>query len=216
MVSASQNHDETEPRQDGRLARGDRTRADILSRAVDVASVDGLDGLTIGRLATDLEMSKSGLIRHFGSKEELQLATVGAAGERFAEVVLGGALGLKPGMDRLDAIVSAWLDYLVSDTFAGGCFFYATAPEVDRQPGRVRDAVGGAVRAGIDLMREDIIAAQSAGDLDSKADPKQIVFEIHAQIQEANLWHLLLEDPDAIGRSRQSLDTTLKRYRQRS
>jgi AcrR family transcriptional regulator len=198
---------------DRRLERGDHTRAEILSRAVDVASIDGLDGLTIGRLATDLGLSKSGLIRHFGSKEELQLATVDAAVKRFTRAVLVTATDLEPGLRRLDAIVSAWLNYLVDDTFAGGCFFYATAPEVDRHPGRVRESVAAAVRAGIELMREDVAVAQAAGDLDQAAEPEQVVFEIHAHIQEANLWHLLLDDPDAVRRSRQGLDATLNRYR---
>lgn len=194
---------------DGRLIRGEKTRAEILARAVDLASIDGLEGLTIGRLAQDLGLSKSGLIRHFGSKEELQLATIAAASELFAEAVLSSAFDLEPGLERLQAVVASWLEYLVGDTFAGGCFFYATAPEVDRRPGRARDALVNSVRAGIALMRQDVAAAQAAGDLDPDVDPDQIVFEIHAAIQEANLWYLLLDDVDAVARSRAAVDATM-------
>lgn len=201
---------------DGRLIRGERTRAEILARAVDLASIDGLEGLTIGRLASDLGLSKSGLIRHFGSKEELQLATIAAAGELFAAAVLSSASDLEPGLERLQAVVAGWLEYLVGDTFAGGCFFYATAPEVDRRPGRARDALVTSVRAGIALMRQDVAAAQTDGDIDSDVDPDQIVFEIHAAIQEANLWHLLLDDADAVARSRCAVDAVMTRHRRPS
>jgi AcrR family transcriptional regulator len=201
------------PTSDGRLIRGQQTRNEILNRAVDLASIEGLDGLTIGRLAKDLQLSKSGLIRHFGTKEEMQVATVSTARDRFAQMVLAEAITLEPGLARLETTIAAWLEYLVSDTFAGGCFFYAVAPEVDRQNGPVRQAVLDAVSDGLQLMRQDIEAAQAATDLTAGVDPDQLVFEIHALIQEANLWHLLLDDDTATDRSRQAIDSLLTRHR---
>src|SRR5688572_24994207 len=103
--------------------KGQRTRAGILDRAVNLASVEGLEGVTIGRLADELSMSKSGLFAHFGSKEELQLATVEAARDRFVEEVVRPALGAPRGYPRLMAICSSWLDYVRREVFAGGCFF---------------------------------------------------------------------------------------------
>jgi AcrR family transcriptional regulator len=121
------------------------TRATILERAVDIASVDGLEGLTIGRLASELRMSKSGLFAHFGSKEELQLATIAAAAERFFNEVLAPAQREQEGTARLRAYCERYLDYLQRKVFAGGCFWAAAATEFDDRPGPVRDAV----RAGV-------------------------------------------------------------------
>src|SRR4051812_1031017 len=120
-----------DPWEDGRRARGRRTRSSILRAAADLASVGGLEGLTIGRLATELEMSKSGLFAHFGSKEELQLATNAAARERFVETVLAPIEALEPGFERLEALLDGWLDYMRSEVFAGGCYFTTVRVEFD-------------------------------------------------------------------------------------
>ena len=120
---------------DGRIRRGDRTRRLVLGHAVDVASVDGLEGLSIGRLATDLSMSKSGLIAHFGSKEELQLATVRAARAIFAQTVIEPALQRPPGLGRVRALLDAWLEYSSDRRFPGGCFFARATHEFAAKPG---------------------------------------------------------------------------------
>ena len=130
---------------DGRKIRGDRTRRAILTTAVNVASVEGLEGLTIGRLATELEMSKSGLFAHFGSKEELQVSTVRAAAAIFVHRVIRDAEErFEPGIARLQAVLDSWIGYMERGTFAGGCFFAAATIEMDGRPGPVRDAVADA------------------------------------------------------------------------
>ena len=144
-----------QPSADGRKVRGDRTRRAILRAAVNIASVEGLEGLTIGRLATELEMSKSGLFAHFGSKEELQISTVRAA----AAIFVAARDPRRRGAPRARAsrgcaaVLDSWLDYMERGTFAGGCFFAAATIEMDGRPGPVRDAVaaqmsqlGGAAR----------------------------------------------------------------------
>src|SRR5215210_6972553 len=118
--------EDTTPTSDGRKVRGDRTRRAILTAAVNVASVEGLEGLSIGRLAIELEMSKSGLFAHFGSKEELQVSTVRAAAAIFAQRVIRDAEErFEPGLARLRAVLDSWLGYMEPGTFAGGCFFAA-------------------------------------------------------------------------------------------
>src|SRR5215217_6715076 len=108
-----------------------RTREAILERAVDLASLQGLEGLSIGRLASDVEMSKSGLFAHFGSKQDLQLAAVDAAAQRFIDAVVRPALGSEQGEPRLRALVHGYLDYLEAQVFPGGCFWAAAAIEFD-------------------------------------------------------------------------------------
>jgi AcrR family transcriptional regulator len=139
--------------------KGTTTRVAILKHAVDLASTEGLEGLTIGRLASDLQMSKSGLFAHFGSKEELQLATVDAAAQRFYVAVIAPAQTQTEGAPRLWAYCERYLDYLEREVFAGGCFWAAAATEFDDRPGAVRDAV----RAGVlgwlgELERQAVIA----------------------------------------------------------
>ena len=127
---------------DGRRRRGNRTRESILQAAADLASVEGLEGLTIGRLATALEMSKSGLFAHFGSKEELQLATIDAARRRFVEHVVKPSRSLPRGRARLEAMTGDWLAYFRNEQFAGGCFFHTVKAEFDSRPDNaVREVV---------------------------------------------------------------------------
>ena len=162
--------------------KGERTRAAILDRAVDLASVEGLEGLTIGRLATDLGMSKSGLFRHFGSKQDLQLATVGAARDRFVAMVLEPASAAPDGAPRLRAMAEHYLDYLHS--FPGGCFWGATASEFDDRPGPVRDAIA----ASLDAWMAELVRQATAAGI---ADPDRYAFELYAVITAANArWRL--------------------------
>jgi AcrR family transcriptional regulator len=157
--------------------KGERTRAAILDRAVDLASVEGLEGLTIGRLAGDLEMSKSGLFAHFGSKLDLQLATVAAAADRFRRVVIEPALAAPDGAPRLRAMGERYFDYV--ETFSGGCFWGATASEYDDRPGPVRDAIATSMELWIaELERQSKIAGI--------ADPDRYAFELYAVVMGAN------------------------------
>ncbi len=173
--------EDSTPAADGRKVRGDRTRRAILTAAVNVASVEGLEGLSIGRLATELEMSKSGLFAHFGSKEELQISTVRAAAAIFTHrVIVPAQEQFEPGIARLQGMLDNWLDYMEQGTFAGGCFFAAATIEMDGRPGPVRDAVaeqmvrwGGALAG---YAREAI----ERGELREDTDPEQLAFELDA------------------------------------
>jgi AcrR family transcriptional regulator len=182
--------------------RGEQTREAILERAVDLASEEGLEGLTIGKLAAELDMSKSGLFAHFGSKEELQLATVSAAARRFIESVVSPTAGNAPGSPRLRALCDAYVDYLERSVFPGGCFWAAAATEFDDRPGPVRDAIRGAVTAWIEgLARE----AEAAG----AKDPHQLAFELHSLAQGANTAARLLGDRGAFDRARAAIRARL-------
>lgn len=178
------------------------TRQAILERAVDLASAEGLEGLTIGRLSSELKMSKSGLFAHFGSKQELQLATVGAAAARFHEAVLAPAERLPEGMERLRAYCENYVLCLERQLFPGGCFWAATAAEFDDRPGKVRDAVQAAVRFWLTaLEREAAIAGVP--------DPSGLAFEIYALGLGANACTRLLADSGAVGRARVAIERAL-------
>jgi AcrR family transcriptional regulator len=193
---------EASERIDGRRARGRQTRTSILHTAADLASVEGLDGLTIGRLATELGMSKSGLFAHFGSKEELQLATNAAAVERFTAHVIEPALEQPRGRGRLDALVGGWLAYLRAGVFPGGCYFGAVRAEFDsRPPGPVRDAIAEDQRRWQALLARTVGGAQEVGDLSPGVDPLQLAFEIEALGSSANVQFQLLGDPVVFDRA---------------
>ncbi len=180
--------------------RGAATRAAILDHAIDLASAEGLEGLTIGRLAADLRMSKSGLFAHFGSKQDLQLATVGAAAERFRAAVVDPATDAPEGSPRLRSMAAAYLAHLESGDYSGGCFWAATSAEYDDRPGPVRDAIAGSLDAWLgELERQARIAGV--------AEPERLAFELYAVVMGANSRFRLSGDPrvfayarDAIGR----------------
>lgn len=202
----------TDSRVDQRRVRGAKTRADVLSAAADLASRRGIEALTLGALGEQLQMSKSGIVKHFGSREKLQLATIDYASEVFAEVVLGPAREQVPGLERLRSITARWLDYLTGPTFSGGCFFYAAAAELDRQPGPLRDSIEANVRAGLALVRDDLSAAVDQGELAADTDTGQVLFELHAFLQEVSLTHLLLEDPRGRVRGERAIEHLLERH----
>jgi AcrR family transcriptional regulator len=151
--------------------KGERTRAAILASAVELASAEGLEGLTIGRLAAELRMSKSGLFAHFGSKQDLQLATIAAAGERFRSEVIEPALRLPPGSERLRAIGHGYLARV--NDYAGGCFWFSVTAEYDDRPGPVRDAIAAAMDAWLELIANE---ARAAGH----PDPDRFAFDFYA------------------------------------
>jgi AcrR family transcriptional regulator len=201
---------ETEEVLDGRRERGRRTRESILATAVDIASVEGLEGLTIGRLASELGMSKSGLFAHFGSKEELQLATIAAAGEIFVAEVVEPARAAERGLPRLAALLEAKLDYLRRGVFRGGCFFDAARLEYDsRHPGPVRDAIFEEFAAWSQLVADLIRSAQRAGHLDPQADPEQLAFELDAIGSAANLRFQINRDAEAFERAQRAIEGRL-------
>lgn len=179
---------------DGRVRRGEQTRAGILERAVDIASIEGLEGLSIGRLAGDLGVSKSGLFAHFGSKESLQLATVAAAVDRYVASVVRPALALPPGGSRLEALCERWLAYSRERVFPGGCFFYGASAEFDARPGAVRDALASAQHDWTGLLIRVIEQTRRAGDLPDDTDAPQLAFELRAFLEAANQLSVLHDD----------------------
>jgi AcrR family transcriptional regulator len=186
----------------GRKRAPRRTRAAILERAVDLASIEGLEGLTIGRLSGDLGMSKSGLFGHFGSKEELQLATIEEASRRFAEEVVEPALSEPEGEQRLRALCSRFIDYLERGVFAGGCFFGAASIEFDDRPGQVGDRLREAIGAWVGYLEEQAAVAGAA-------DPKLVAFELQALAQGANSAFRLFGDPATFARARRAIDDVI-------
>ena len=174
-----------------RKAQGERTRAAILESAVHIASAEGLEGLTIGRLASELKLSKSGLFAHFGSKEELQIATVEAAREIFIREVIKPALEASEGLPRLWKLCDLWLGHVQSEVFRGGCFFSAVAAEFDSRPGRVRNRIAKIMQEWLGMLRRAIIEAQDAGHLKKEANPEQIAFEFNSLELGAN-WSMQL------------------------
>jgi AcrR family transcriptional regulator len=195
-----------------RKARGDRTRQAILEVAVDVASAEGLEGLTIGRLASELSMSKSGLFAHFGSKEELQLATVEAARDIFIREVIRPSFEAGKGLARLWTLCDVWLAYVRGEVFRGGCFFAAAAAEFDGRPGPVRDRVAEIMKEWLATLRASISEARVAGQLDAGADPAQLAFELNALEMGANWAFQLHGDRQAFARARDAMLERLRRH----
>lgn len=188
-----------------RQARGLRTREAILARAVDIASAQGLEGLTVGSLATQLNMSKSGLFAHFGSKEDLQLATIEQARLIFIEKVTLPAISAPKGMPRLWGLLEHWLALVERQVFEGGCFFSAASFEFDSRRGVVRDRIAAIMHEWIGAITRAIYGAQKAGHLDAKVDPTRLAFEIHAIAMGAHWAHQLLDDKHAYSRARTTL-----------
>ncbi|HCB07556.1 MAG TPA: TetR family transcriptional regulator [Nocardioides bacterium] len=200
----------TEPNlsSDGRIRRGDETRRVVLRRAVDLASVEGLDGVTIGRLAQELSISKSGLFAHFGSKEELQLATIRAARAIFALAVVVPAREQPAGLARLRALLDGWLDYSRGRQFPGGCFFARATHEYAARPGPVRDALAEVDREWLELVAATVEEARVLGEL-RDVDAKQLAFELDAYLDSANLRSLLKGDQHVYDLAEQAIERRL-------
>jgi AcrR family transcriptional regulator len=192
---------------DGRLVRGDQTRRAVLRASVDIASVDGLEGLSIGRLATELRISKSGLFAHFGSKEELQLATIRAARRIYADNVVTPAFEVEPGLGRVWALSLHWLQYSQSRVFPGGCFFQKVSHEYAARPGAVRDALAAVHREWMELIESTIREGVEREELE--ADPKQLAFDLDAYFESANLASILLADESVYAKARQAVRARL-------
>jgi AcrR family transcriptional regulator len=189
---------------DARRARGDRTRKAILDEAIQIASEEGLENLSIGRLAGQLGVSKSGLFAHFGSKTELQVATVEAARRVFLDEVLGAARA-GGGIAEVVSLTDAWLSYMEREVFRGGCFFVAAATEFDGRPGPVRDAVAALVGEWLMALEASILDAQEAGHLAAEVEAQQLAFELHSLGLGANWAYQLYRDGTAFERARAAI-----------
>jgi AcrR family transcriptional regulator len=192
-----------------RRSDGEQSRSAILDTAAQLATVEGIEGLSIGRLADAVGMSKSGLFAHFGSKEELQLATVDAASAVFAAQVVEPASGAATGIERLRRLVDGYLRYLAIDTFAGGCFFASVLAEVDMKPGALRDRLVAFLGEWLEQLDTAVRDAQSEGALDSAEDPEQLVFEIEAVLFYANAQHTVTRTAKPIERARRAIERRL-------
>jgi AcrR family transcriptional regulator len=181
-------------------SKGDRTRQAILAAAVDLATVEGLEGLSIGRLATGLGLSKSGLFAHFGSKEELQLATVEAAARIFRDEVLRPGLRAPRGLPRLKALCDAWFSYEQRRVFRGGCFFAKAASEFDNRPGAVRRRLVSLQRDWLRVLERAAQQAREMGHLDERDDPVQLAFELQSLALGAHWAYQLFDDVSALTR----------------
>jgi AcrR family transcriptional regulator len=195
----------TEPR-----TKGERTRAAILDEAARLASVVGLEGLSIGGLATASGMSKSGLYAHFGSKQELQLATIDAARKTFVAEVFQPALLAPKGIRRLLAACDEFLSHVERRVFPGGCFFAAAAADVGTRPGPVRDAIAAQQRDWLAVLERLAREAEELGELDAAVDPAQLAFELHALLVAANTSFILQGDPGVFDRARTAIRERLR------
>jgi AcrR family transcriptional regulator len=156
------------------------TRETILRHAAEVASVDGLEGLTIGRLAGELEMSKAGVFGHFGTKEDLQLATLEVGADIFRQRVWEPAAHFEPGLPRLLAICESWVRYVAEPSLPGGCLIAAVSFEFDGREGRVHDAIAKWTARWRKTLIADIETAIAAGDLPKHIDPEQAAWSLEA------------------------------------
>jgi AcrR family transcriptional regulator len=203
MATSTTSRTRRKPRADGL-----RSRRTILDAASKLATTEGLEGLSIGRLADHIGMSKSGLYAHFGSKEELQLATVDAAGEIFSAEVIAPIEQAATPVAKLEALCEQFLSHVERRVFPGGCFFASAAAEFDTHPGAVQERIAAFQRGWMGLLVRLVRDAQSAGELPTE-DPDQVAFELQGYLLMANTAFLLHGDPQAIARARNAVAARL-------
>lgn len=196
-----------------RRSDGERTHTAILEVATRVASVEGIYGLTLGRLAEALGVSKSGLYAHFGSKEQLQLETVAAAQAVFYDEVMRPALEAPTGLVRVEVLCEAYLSYVEREVFPGGCFFAALLAEMDARSGVLHDQVVTGERAWQDGFVAQIRHAQSQGEIRSDTVAAQLAFVLRGCLELANYHFVLFRDPDVLTLARDTIATTLGQAR---
>jgi len=189
---------------------GQRSRQTILRAAANLATVDGLEGISIGNLAAHIGMSKSGLYAHFGSKEELQLATVDTAGDIFAAEVIEPAETIADPLEQLRALFDRFLSYLERRVFPGGCFFASVEVEFGTRPGAVQDRITAVQQGWRGRLERLIREAQAAGSLDAAEDPAQLAFELDSYLLMGNTGFVLHEDPAHLHRARTAIERRLR------
>ena len=195
------------------MAKGALTRERIVDHALAMASVEGLDALSLGELANDVGMSKSGLFAHFRSKEALQLDVLTAAVEKFRQVVIIPALKAPRGEPRVRALFSRWLTWEQQDQMPGGCVFVHAAFEWDDQPGAVRDALVAFQSEWMEFLAGAVRRAIDAGDFRPDIDPDQVAFQMLATVLGYYYEKRLLRDPAAKPRALRAFDTLMESAR---
>ena len=197
---------------DRRRLKGMRTRQSILAHAARVGSAEGLEAVSLQRLASDLGISKSGLFAHFGSKEELHMATVDAAAQIFTDEVIRPALQTQRGIGRVWALCNSWLSYVERGVFSGGCFFWAVAEEFDsRKPGPVRDSVLAKKDYWSYSLQRAVREAQAAGEIDPAVDAEQLAWELDSLLGGANSGFKGGDGVRALERARRAIRDRLTR-----
>jgi AcrR family transcriptional regulator len=199
-----------------RRSDGERSREAILQEAARLATVEGLTGLSISRLAEAVGMSKSGLFAHFCSKEELQLATIETASEIFADEVVAPALAAPTGIERLRQLAELFLRHVEDDVFPGGCFFASAVAEMDTHPGPVRDAAVGFIGGWSEQVEAAAREARAEGAIDEAEDPGQLAFELNSYLLLANAQFVVTHDPAPMERARRALARRLEAAAPRS
>jgi AcrR family transcriptional regulator len=191
---------EPAPRATKRTSAGERTRESILRTVISLAATEGLTGVSIGRLADELGMSKSGLFRHFGSKEDLEIASIDTASAAFVEKVIRPALLVERGAPRLWALFMAWLAHARAPSLISSCFFASVASEFGSRPGRVRDRIARVMSDWVAVLETAAEQAKEVGHLRPDVDVPQLVFELHSFAEGANAWNILHGDPTIFAR----------------
>ena len=191
------------------MSKGDDTRQAILDHATRLASRVGLEGLTIGDLARDLHLSKSGLFAHFQSKEALQVQVIEAAARRFVDQVIRPALAAARGEPRLRALFDRWLAWGKSEDMPGGCLFIAAAIELDDKPGIVRDHLVQRQRDWLDALALAARIAVAEGHFRGDVDPDQFAFEAYGVMLVYHHMSRLFADPRAEDRARRAFEAIL-------
>ncbi len=192
-----------------RRSDGERSRTAILEEAARLATIEGIGGLSIGHLAEAVGMSKSGLFAHFGSKEELQLATIETASALFTEQVIGPAFEAPTGLERLRQLAEGFLRYVEGGVYPGGCFFASVAAELDTHPGPVCDHAFEVVQEWLGSLETAVRDAQAEDAIDSSEDAEQLAFELDAYLLLANAQFVISQDSTPINRARRALERRL-------
>ncbi len=198
---------------DGRRMRGARTRESAIAEAIQLASVEGLEGLSIARLATRLGTAKSTIHATFGSKESLQVAVIGKTREILIELVVLPSLSAAAGYQRLAALGEAWMSYLERGTFEGGCVLSSASAEMDGRPGPARNAIAAVMSEWLALLAGNIRKAIAAGEIDPAAEPEQLAFELNAIGMATNWRHQLFGDDNTFRAGRTAWTKALKNHR---
>ena len=196
-----------------RRSDGETTRTAILEAATQLATVEGLDGLSIGHLAEHIGMSKSGLYAHFGSKEELQLAAIDTATEIFADNVIRPARDADTALGRLEALCENFFRYLERPVFPGGCFFASATAELDTHPGPVREKLVHSLDGWLALIERRVREAQEAGELDASEDPALLAFELDAFMKMGNSLRVLHGGHSGLAQARAAIRARFERAR---
>lgn len=196
-----------------RRSDGEETHAAILEKAMELASMEGLGSLTIGRLARELGMSKSGVFAHFRSKKRLQRETIEAARRVFAREVMRPALAAPEGLQQIEAFCEAYLSYVERGVFPGGCFFAHMLAEFDAQDGPLHAEAVADQRGWSEMVGRLIRVAKKRGEIDPRTDEAQFAFELYAPLELANYLSTLHRDPGMVDLGRRAVRATIARAR---